>query len=402
MEGGVMSKRKILIFDDEESNREKYVKELNKTVDLSKKFQIESIQKEDFLREWNILVSRYRNLRETKKKKDETSVLDDTSVFIIDYDLIKASDSSGYLTGENVSYLVRNFSKCLFIIGFTQFGTNYFDLTLKKQSTSHADLRLGSDQLTNPGLWSKERTEFLPWCWPNIPKYLDNLPKKLEDIENNMDESICDYFGMTKDVIGNLPRSVSEFIGKNPQETTFKQFLRESDNALSRVDRKFVDKLDSDVKKLLISSRISKWLEQMVLPGQNTLIDAPHLVQKYPSLLKGEITDPKSWNATATFEKVGSIGLEYKIIEDYRFKKEHWLSHPAWFLNQVNNCQKIKEVLDPWTKTSTDFVFCEDSSSFYKKTDCKEFLAELDSPYIRRYVRKFKGIEYTPHVRFSL
>jgi hypothetical protein len=402
MEGAEMSKRKILIFDDEEKNRERYVKELNKTADLSKKFQVESILKEDFLKEWKILISRYRNLRETDGKNTEVSIFDDTAVLIIDYDLVKASGSSDYLTGENVSYLARCFSKCHFIVGFTQFGTNYFDLTLKGQSKTHSDLRLGSDQLTNPGLWGKERVEFLPWCWPNIPKYLDNLPKKIDDIENNMDASICDFFGMTKDVIGNLPRSVSEYIGENPQETTFSQFLRESDSALSRVDRKYIDKVDSDVKLLLIASRISKWLEQLVLPGQNILIDAPHLIQRYPSLLKGEITDPKSWDATTTFDKVNSIGINNKLIEDFRFKKEHWLSHPAWFLNRVNNCQQIKEVSDPWTKKSTDLVFCEDSSRFYKKTACKEFLAELDSPYVRRYVRKFKGIEYTPHVRFSL
>jgi len=398
-----MSKRKILIFDDEERNRKKYVEALNKTQEIVKKFKIESILLKEFLKEWKILGDRYRDLRKTKKGKDEPSILDETSVFIIDYDLIKASDASGYLTGENVSYLVRCFSKCNFIIGFTQFGTNNFDLTLKGQSESHADLKLGSDQLTNPGLWSSnERIDFFPWYWPNIPKYLENLPKKLDDIESNLDTAICDFFGMTKEVVGTMPRSASEFIGGNPQEITFAQFLRYSDNALSQVDKKFVDKLDPEVKKLLISSRISKWLEQLVLPGQNILIDAPHLVQRYPSLLKGSIADLNSWNATTTFNNFSSIGIDYKKIEEYRFKKDHWLSHPAWFLNQVSNCQKIKEVSDPWTKKSTDFVFCEDSSSFYKKDDCKEFIAELESPYVRRYVRKFKGYEYTPSVRFSL
>jgi len=172
-----MSKRKILIFDDEERNRKKYVEALNKTQEIVKKFKIESILLKEFLKEWKILGDRYRDLRKTKKGKDEPSILDETSVFIIDYDLIKASDASGYLTGENVSYLVRCFSKCNFIIGFTQFGTNNFDLTLKGQSESHADLKLGSDQLTNPGLWSS-KNRFFPLVLAEYPEIFGEFTKK--------------------------------------------------------------------------------------------------------------------------------------------------------------------------------------------------------------------------------
>jgi len=396
-----MSNGRIVIYDDETRSGEQYLKTLKESKSIIRHFKnIESVESRKFLEELNLLKKRQLDLRNGKSWTVESSLFDEISVFIIDYDLVKASDSSSFLTGETVSYYVRCFSKCRIIIGLNQFGTNNFDLSLKGNPESYADFNIGSDQLDNPGLWGGMPDGFRPWCWPDILGYLSNLVTKTRDLEGNLDERIFDFFELPEEVIGILPRSVSEFIGAEPKKTTFREFLTQSGNGLARKDA--IDNMEENIQALVVASRISKWLEQLVLPGQNILIDAPHLVQRYPSLLDGDHSTTETWNKTTTFEKPDKMGMDHEKIEEYRFKKDHWLSRPAWFLNELINCQDIKEVTDPWTREPTEFVFCEDSSSFHRKEECREFLAELESPYIRRYVRIFNGVDYTPRVRFSM
>lgn len=146
-------------------------------------------------------------------------------------------------------------------------------------------------------------------------------------------------------------------------------------------------------------TRISKWLERLILPGQDTLVDAPHLVSRYPSLLKEELTDIVTWNKTARFGSYIDLGLDHRKIEEFRFKKSCWLSRPTWFWRGLSECQKIKEVSAPWEKKSTDFAFCEDDSKFHKREECKEFIAESDSPYVQRFVFGFEDVDYRPKVR---
>ena len=107
--------------------------------------------------------------------------IDNASIFIIDYDLLSSQEEgeekneeffTGSLTGEIVAYLVRCFSKCKLIIGLNQYGNNPFDLTLRGDLDSFADLNLGGDQLDNPNLWMGDwqdsEQEFRPWSWPNL------------------------------------------------------------------------------------------------------------------------------------------------------------------------------------------------------------------------------------------
>jgi hypothetical protein len=393
-----MSGNAILIYDDDEGTGQSYLERLRKSTDVQKNFKkMNCIDEKEFLKNMKELKKRQINFRNGKEWKDNPLELDETSIFIVDYDLIKTD----FFTGELASKYVRCFSKCRLVIALNQFGHNPFDLTLKCHPKSYADLNIGSDQLDNPGLWGGETKNFRPWYWPDIPQYLANVQRKIDDLEDNLDKTIFDFFGISKEILGTIPRSIIEFLGPDPQKTTFNIFLTESGNGLDEKD-KSIEKINDEILRLLLASRISKWLEFLVLPGQNTLIDAPHLVHRYPSLLSGNHTSIDSWNKTALLDNPQNIGIAYEKIEKFRFKKDFWLSRPAWFWNELSNYQKIKEVSEPWTRESIEFVFCEDSSKFYKKEDGKEFLAELDSPYIRRYVHKFDNVTYEPRFRFSL
>jgi hypothetical protein len=131
------------------------------------------------------------------------------------------------------------------------------------------------------------------------------------------------------------------------------------------------------------------------------LVDAPHLVSRHPSLLKKDHSKIASWNDTAHFAKFDKLPLDHNIIKDYRLKKDFWFSRPVWLWGKMVNSQDIAEVREPWKRESTKFLFCEDSSSFERREDCREFTSEVDSPYTQRFIhaKMFEGVDYRPRVR---
>jgi hypothetical protein len=159
--------------------------------------------------------------------------------------------------------------------------------------------------------------------------------------------------------------------------------------------------VSDDVVVRVGAARISKWLERLVLPGQDVLVDAPHLVSRYPSLISDGIEEIETWNRTARRASYDELGVSSENIERFRLKKEHWLSRPVWFWDELRECEEITEVREPWKITQPDWVFCEDASAFHKE-GYREFVADVESPFARRFVRFFEDVEYRPSMRFSL
>lgn len=387
--------KEVWVYDDDNRFVRHCTERLGKLKIIQDLFEVKSMSNEVFKNEIGVLEKRRRELRDGKELGDE-SLFDEVSILVIDYDLLKAFDSKLFLTGETVAYLIRCFSKCDLIIGMNQYGLNTFDLTLKGHLESYCDLNIGSDQLDNPGLWGEEKDGFRPWYWPLLPNYLESFQRKVEDVKEHLDDPLCEVLEI-KDLVKLFPRSVIEFIGNDPDNTTFRDFVIKSGNGLRRKDKNE----DNELVARIAAARISKWLERLVLPGQDILVDAPHLVYRYPSLLRGDPTNIDAWNKTTSFGKIESLGLNHDIIGDFKFKKDFWLSRHAWFWGKLSEYQKIKEVSTPWEREVTNFRFCEDSSSFQKQEDCVEFVIESDSPYIRRFVHRkhFEGVDYRPRLR---
>ncbi len=201
------------------------------------------------------------------------------------------------------------------------------------------------------------------------------------------------------DVFGTLPKSIGQFIGQQPKETTLHQFVRESGNCLRPKDKVLTC---DEVIARVGAARISKWLERLVLPGQNILVDAPHLVARYPSLLGAASRAIADWNATPNYSNRDECELISSSVEKYRMKKHHWVSRPVWRWSELSEDDHIDEVHEPWDAKPAPFAFCEDASRFYQERECRAFLAETDSPFARRYVRDFDSVDYRPQVRLSL
>ena len=404
--------KKILICDDDSNQRERWKSALQAIPSVKREFDVQTIGIKDFKVTLTDLEARRRRARGQKimATKWGDNLFDSVSILIVDYDLLKFNKED-YLTGEGVAYLARCYSRCGFIIALNQFGENVFDLTMTGHPDSFADLNLGSRQLSNSALWHEPWQGFRPSSWPMLPMAVKSFESRVQELQGSLNSKILPYFEFSPEISATLPRSTKEFLGKGNQveDVTFKQFVEESGNGLRRKDQA----PDTESLARIAASRVWKWLERMVVSGQDVLVDAPHLVSRFPSLLSGNAKVISTWNKTSSFKAINRLGLRYQVITDFRFKRLDWLSRPAWFWKPLSNFDKIAEVSDPWKAERPDFVFAEDLSKFVPRKQAREFVAHLPSPFVRRFVFDkeaamgklpitVKGVEYVPAVRFSM
>ena len=210
------------------------------------------------------------------KVDDETPVwgahtFDDVDLLVLDYNFIDLDDISG-LTGQRLAYLARCYSACKYIVILNQFGPNRFDLTLRDHPETHADLHLGSDQIASRGLWAeKDWEEFRPWSWPLLPTAVEKFKRRVGELAGQLDQPILDWLGLSE-VSASLPRSVKQFL--RVEDVTFRDFVLKSGHGFEPTDKPF----DETSLAYVAASRVSKWLEYMVLAGQDVLIDTPRLL----------------------------------------------------------------------------------------------------------------------------
>ena len=398
---------KILIYDDEPDFRGKVRERLESLPIVKEAFEIETPDERELNHSLGILGKRRRTFRESGTWDSERIPMDDASILVVDYDLFEAIS---FLSGEKLAYLARCFSTCGLIVGY-RYGDEAFDLTLRgevrNEPRSSTDLYVGGTQLANPGLWrATEGTKvgFRPWHWPILPDYLRDFESKVEDVKESLtgDVPIYQVLSFSPELFDRLPRPIAQFLGPEPAKATFRRFVTESGNGLEQRDATSADDARHDVLARVGAARMSKWLERLVLPEQDILVDAPHLVSRYPSLLIGDAEEIEVWNRTARLTSHEELGLTKNLIEPFRLKKDHWLSRPVWFWDRLRECEDITEVREPWEFRAPGWVFCEDMSAFYDGVDYKEFVADVESPFARRFVRRFDRVEYRPVVRFSL
>jgi hypothetical protein len=393
-------KKKILFFDDNEGLAGRWAYKLEHRTFVSKNFDVQPMTILDFKQAKDELNVRRGEARDGNKGRETNwnHQLDKIAILIIDFDLFPFDPN---VTAESIAYLARCYSRCGLIVALNQFSRKpNFDLTLKGHPESFADLNLHDSQIHNQGLWKEPWKEFRPWIWPLLPQALEKHENRIKEVLPALDKPILAFLGL--DRIGQLlPRSTVEFIeskGRKPEETTFRQFVEESQQGLQARDKP----LDEESIARVAAARIYKWLDRLVLSGQNILVDAPHLVSRFPSLLGGSPKTRKSWNSVVTLGKPRKRLMHSDVIEKFRFKKENWVSRPCWFWGDLSSCEEIPEVKDPWqTVQKADVVFCEDVSRFLPRNETKEFVADLPSPFVRRYVHEESEIDYQPLVRFA-
>ena len=397
---------KIRIFDDEAHLR-KDLKKKVKSLDLSSgdtEFDIDVINTEQFQKSLNGMKKRQGCFREEGVwDHDGSNALDDVSILIIDYDLF---DAQAFLDAERIAYLARSFTTCGIIVVLNRFGHNPFDLTLKDSPESFADLDIGQEQLNNPYLWGVGKDEFAPWYWPSLPDLVKDYEERIKDVTQAIEkgQSIWNTLGFTGETRDRIPEELDRFLGSESYDLRFDRFVVESDYGLARKDRVKVFNDDDTVKDpdtiaRIAAARIGKWLEFQVLPEMDILIDAPHLAARLPSLVDSD--DIEDWSAIAVRYSRVIPKLRTDLIEEFRMKKPYWLSRPVWFWREILENADIEDVREPWKVKPPDWVFCEDTSSFYSEEECTEFWADTVSPFANRFIRRFEDVQYMPLARLA-
>jgi hypothetical protein len=327
---------------------------------------------------------------------------DDIDVLFVDYDLLKLDESGGAQSGERVCYLARCYSSCGIIVGYNQFAYHsYFDLTLLGHIRSFADINISMDMAASTGLWSDSFTGFRPWNWPILPLARERMTHLADAIANRLSSSILSTLGLDGDELYRLFTTEQlELISPrvDPRTATFESFLRDSPIALRPRDEPW----RSDATARIAVARIMKWIERTVLPHQNILVDAPHLISRFPSLIGPPHTEER-WNATCQLAvSADDLGFDADRVSANRFLADDWISRPTWLWPALATDSSIEEVRDPWAARPDNLVFCEDVSRFRRRTSAREFRAEVAPEFNRRYVQKLKGVDYMPDVRFLM
>lgn len=404
------NKKKIRIFDDEEKLGQNMKAKVDGVGLASDKFDIDTIR--EFKEALEGIKTRQANFRkEGRWKDDETNLLDDVAILIVDYDLFEAES---FMTADRVAYLARCFTTVGVIVVLNRSGHNPFDLTLKDHPESYADLDIGQEQLNNRFLWGLGRDEFAPWHWPALPQFADDYKMRVEDAAQGLREgwTVWETVGFPEKTKDRLPLEITRFVDPTGENARLDHFIMNSDIGLESKDRpEFTGGGDTwhpetvQVLARVAAARIGKWLEYVVLPELDILMDAPHLVGRLPGLMGGEETID-AWNAVAKRHEENPANIPYmktELIEEYYLKKTHWLSRPVWFWRDIIEGADLEDVRAPWNVNRPDFVFCEDTSSFHPLENCHEFQAETRvSPFSERYVREIEEVVYMPRLRFAM
>lgn len=398
----MMTKNKLIIYDDEKRAAEKYKDILGNIKIVNDSFELIVYDNKEFFDIYKLLKDRRLKSREgnTDDKWNNIDV-DDAAIIIIDFDLVDAHKGIPD-NGEQICYYLRMFSFCNIIISINRFnipGVKSFDLTLTGNIESQADINISNEDLKNNGLWNNEILKgFRPWHWPSLISFQKNFTKRVDDVLKNFKKPIKEFLNLGGSFFFSLSQSSLQHLGsdrENIDNTTFEDFFNNSDIILDVKDKKC--NFSNYMKARITASRLSKWFERAVIPGQDVFVDCPHLGMRFPSLV--EDTEIQTWNNLTKLNDLKEIPIEKKLIEKYRFNRDYWLSRPCWFWDPLSEDTEILEVKEPWKKQEIDWVFAEDASLFYPSKDCREFISGVDSQFRKRYVKHFDEVEYRKKVR---
>ena len=402
---------KILVCDDEGPRAASVLQRLKRRLDGMFDYEVVAVPPGDFIEAVAGLEKRQLEARETTEKGWPTGqgndltghLFDDVDILFLDYDLLRLRSSEkssiGADTGERVCYLARCYSACGTIVAYNQFSYRAtFDLSLRGHIRSYADLNISMDLAANAGLWGDDYTGFRPWHWPLLSSSHEQLNRRVAAIAHDLNAPILATLGLDGDETYELfTREQLEFLSPkaDPRHATFMDFVRDSVMGLRPRDLP----LGLQSVARIAAARIWKWLERAVLPDQHILVDAPHLISRFPSLVGEPFTEERFDAACRLAVPRQDLGIETGQIREYQFPATDWVSRPAWLWPRLAADSNIPEVKDPWTAHDSGLVFCEDVSRFRPRRIATEFDADVSPEFGLRYIQKVKNIDYVPTVR---
>jgi hypothetical protein len=394
---------RVIVCDDEPEIAKQWVADIGEALPDGKYDLAGVPSKEEIKEAIQVLLKRRRGAAAA-----ERCLFDYADVLVLDYDLYHVDEENTRYTGEGVARLVRVHSECAVIVVLNQFMDAQFDLGMRGHIDSFADLNLDGDLVGAGGLWNEGPwTEFRPWIWPVLHDSATRFRAREAALilPDALHRPIVELMGMKISDAGRLSDTAFGFVAPDARDydslakKTFADFIAGKSSGIEGEGGSSLLNADPAACARIASSRIAKWLEREVLGPQDVLVDVPHLLQRCPYLLAGDISDLNTWNA-ALFDGKKAIG---KIIPaDAWFGAENWLGQPVLWWPRVEALEEVREARGTFDfAKAPDFVFMEDASCFGTLADATEFRAGFHNSYDRRYLKKFENIRYAPQRRLA-
>lgn len=415
------AKKKVVLFDDDPDRIKTWRSKLESVPGLTEECEILSPTPDEFAQVFEALKDRQTGTRNTEQTglpsvdpedthdvEDRARILDEASIVIVDFDLTPRRGRSadlGYDTlkslrgsfGDTFAYLARCYTTAGYVVLVNQiFYQSTFDLTMREFEFSAADLNITDSDLDNEGLWYGlvRQAAFRPWHWPRLldaGAFIDDLASRIQ-----LDDPVLETLGLDDpDVYDLFDTQQLEVLGKaDARQATFRT-LTEANSRFGV--RSEYEEPAEPARKRIAAAALTHWLERIVIPGQNILVDAPHLAQRRPHLLLSEPTKgqfDRLADMSAPRAELGEI-LDLDQLAEAHTPASDWTMRPVWLWPR---CPR-------GPITSDSLVFCEDVSYFLPIDESEEFRSELPGPFRTRFVAgDIKGksgipIDYRPESR---
>ncbi|HET7443494.1 MAG TPA: hypothetical protein VFJ57_02415 [Solirubrobacterales bacterium] len=395
---------KVVLCDDEEETADEWKRDLEALPGVGSRFEIAVVEKPQFNDDIRVLEERRTKLRppDSEQPVDGGTIFDEAAILIVDYDLYEYNPAQLF-SGDSVAYLARSYSTCGYIVGVNQDRIpNPFDAKLTAHQQLPTDVSIGGSQVANPGLWCKDREHwvpFRPWYWPLLPERAAALPVKAKEMEGRLEEPLAEVLGLDEAEILTMPRDVVAPLDV-PERIDLPQVPIREWVLRAQMGLRSGDVLldDSQIARVA-AARLGKWLDRVLLPGQDYLVDAPHLVERRPGLLSAPSDQEPSWQAVVALgDEVA--GLDAERIAAHRFG-DGWLSRPVWRWGSIASDQDLDAAADA-PRVDPPIVFAEDQSRFIEASGAQRFRSAVDSPFKGRWLGvPDNGVTYLPAVRLS-
>ncbi len=415
-----MTTRKIVLCDDDRMRVQRWKEQLEIIPAIAEDFEIRSLTPREFATAYEALEARQLMSRkgERHSERDGAEILDEAEIVIVDFDLTPHQPSE--LGDQSLSQLVGSFgdvfaylTRCYTTAGFTvlinqTYFQSTFDLTMSEFVHSFADLNISDNDLVRSALWSgtKDTAGFRPWHWPRLLSAANTVREIKSTI--SLDGKIFETLGLsTETVLEVFDAEQLEPLGvalerNEVEELTFGQ-LTEASCVFGR--RSLSEKMSDGQELQLAASAFSRWLEKVVLPAQNVYIDAPHLGERRPHLVKDQ-----GWQSLPSFDsEVVLQALKVDEISEAVTPASRFFSRPVWFWPA---CPSAPFDLDlSGDQRDEDLVFCEDVSAFLPVEQAVEFRSSVAGPWTQRFVSREMAertaasgnemiVDYRPETRF--
>ena len=354
-------------------------------------------------------------------------------IVILDNNLAELTIPGARHTAESIAGYIRAFTNIPYIVSLNKNPDIDFDLRyLMGDRHTQADVALNSDHLSIPALWHgpprSGAAHFQPSYWPVLNDAPNKRRNQIAFVMKHVDNPVLKTLSFTSEHIRYLSRRAKGALSPETEDTsirdvTFRDFFEKSCKSLPIQDeRKFLaSKIDSDnhierraaltIVARVVAAEIDKWFRADLLGPQEVLVDVPHLLMRMPFLLGERMATLRQWNKTA-FATTRPFGLSDSIyrkhLSNARFIATNWTKAACFWWPTLKSNEQLNNMFFDDRIKWMDAVFCEDVSRFISlsarrgKSAPREFAAEFEGAWNRRYAAVVDGRKYAPRSRFAI